>query len=124
MGIKKSSRTEDSSEKQLALPTSPNEASEAPVKARHFRKKAKEEIEKNYAGIVKKLGEEARSGSIAHAKVLFELGDMDHEIESTRPKKRRGPSLAKLLIQEAQRAKREQEKQAIAPAPFSSTKQK
>lgn len=77
------------------------------VKARQFRKTAKNEIEKNYQKIVEKLSEKASDGSIQHTKLLFGLGGIEEKAEKTAPRRRRGPSLGKLLLEGAERARRE-----------------
>jgi hypothetical protein len=79
-----------------------------PTKPRHFRKKAQEEIGKKYGGIVEKLAEKATEGSVQHTKLLFELGGVREQVSS--PKRRRSPSLGKLLLKEAEALKRSKEK--------------
>ncbi|HVW77844.1 MAG TPA: hypothetical protein VHB45_09530 [Alloacidobacterium sp.] len=61
--------------------------------------------------IVKKLAKEASQGSVQHTKLLFDLGDVKGEIKaaSSQRRKKKEPSLGKLLLQEAEKYRREQE---------------
>src|SRR5215475_4741608 len=68
------------------------------VKPRHYRKAAREEIEKTYKTIVAKLATEATNGSVRHTKLLFDLGGVQEEAEATSSKRRRSPSLGKILL--------------------------
>ena len=81
-----------------------------PTKPRNFRKKAQEEIGKKYEGIVEKLAEKATEGSVQHTKLLFELGGVREQVQVSSPKRRRSPSLGKLLLKEAEALKRSKEK--------------
>jgi hypothetical protein len=81
-----------------------------PTKPRHFRKKAQEEIGKKYGGIVEKLAEKATEGSVQHTKLLFELGGVREQVQVSSSKRRRSPSLGKLLLKEAEALKRSKEK--------------
>lgn len=86
------------------------------VKAKHFRKKAQEEIGKNFHSIVKKLAKKAAGGSVPHTRLLFDLGGVKEEVSAAAPKKRqrRPPSLGKLLLDEVAKKKREKEKASQA----------
>lgn len=83
-----------------------------PTKPRHFRKKAQEEIGRKYGGIVEKLAEKATEGSVQHTKLLFELGGVREQVQALSPKRRRAPSLGKILLKEAEALKRSKEKNA------------
>lgn len=90
------------------------EPEEKPTKPRHFRKRAQEEIGKNYPSIVRKLAEEATQGSVLHTKLLFDLGGVKEEVRDAAKGKRprRPPSLGKILLDEVAAMKREKEKAA------------
>lgn len=81
------------------------------TRPRQYRKKAQEAIGENYTSIVSKLAEEASTGSVQHTKLLFELGDVKGEVKaaSSQRRKKKEPSLGKLLMQEAEKHRREQE---------------
>jgi len=82
------------------------------TKPRHFRKKAQEEIGKNYKEIVAKLATEATRGSVQHTKLLFDLGGVKEQVKASYPKRRRPPSLGQILLKEAEAMKRRKEKSA------------
>ena len=82
------------------------------VKPRHYRKAAREEIEKTYKTIVAKLATEATNGSVRHTKLLFDLGGVQEEAEATSSKRRKSPSLGKILLKEAEAMKKAEEKSA------------
>ncbi|HEX3435682.1 MAG TPA: hypothetical protein VHT24_02870 [Pseudacidobacterium sp.] len=85
-----------------------------PIKARHFRKTAKEEIEKSYKTILGALTHEASGGSIQHTKLLFDLGGVQEEVEAASKKRRRAaPSLGRILLKEAEALKRGQQKDNV-----------
>ena len=85
-----------------------------PTKPRHFRKRAQEEIGKNYPSIVRRLAEEATQGSVMHTKLLFDLGGVKEEVRDAGKGKRprRPPSLGKILPDEVAAMKREKERAA------------
>jgi hypothetical protein len=84
-----------------------------PVKSKHFRKTAKEEIERKYKGIVEALGNGAVGGSVPHTKLLFDLGGVKEEVAAAPSKRRKAtPSLGKRLLEEAEALKRNKHKPA------------
>jgi hypothetical protein len=83
-----------------------------PIKPKHYRKVAREEIEKTYKTIVATLAEEATKGSVRHTKLLFDLGGVQEEVQSTASRRRRPPSLGRLLLKEAEAMRREKEQAA------------
>jgi hypothetical protein len=115
MATKRTNKTRGQPAKTLDL-TGPEESKKADqgksTKPRHFRKKAQEEIGKKYGEIVEKLAEEATKGSVQHTKLLFDLGGVKEEVEASTLKRRRPPSLGKLLLKEAEAMKRNKEKPA------------
>jgi phage-related minor tail protein len=85
---------------------------EKPTKRRYFKKTAQEQIEQSYKSIVNKLAEEAEKGSVRHTKMLFDLGGVQEKAESAKRKRKKAPSLGKLLMDEVEAMKRsQQEKQ-------------
>jgi hypothetical protein len=84
------------------------------VKAKHFRKAAKNKVESHYEIILESLAEKACAGSIQHARMLFDLGGVKDELDEASKERRLGPSLGRLLLKEAAafRKRREAERAA------------
>lgn len=82
------------------------------IKPKHYRKAAREEIEKSYKTIVVTLAKEATKGSLRHTKLLFDLGGVQEEVQSTSSRRRKPPSLGRLLLKEAEAMRREKEQAA------------
>jgi hypothetical protein len=80
------------------------------TKPRHFRKTAQAAIGQNYELIVAKFAEEARNGSVQHTKLLFDLGGVKEEVSAASSKRRKAPSLGKLLLAEAKAMRRNKDK--------------
>jgi hypothetical protein len=53
--------------------------------------------------IVERFSEEAKKGSIQHAKVLMKLGGLDQRDAPPKPRKQRGKSLIGLLMEDLER---------------------
>src|ERR1700748_689561 len=79
------------------------------TKPRQFKKAAQDEIGKTYKQIVQALATEAVGGSVQHTKLLFDLGGVKEEVRATSTRKRKSPSLGKLLLDEAAALKRNKE---------------
>lgn len=74
----------------IEIQTGRHEPEEKPTKPRHFRKRAQEEIGKNYPSIVRRLAEEATQGSVLHTKLLFDLGGVKEEVREPAKENDRG----------------------------------
>jgi len=84
-----------------------------PTKPKHYRKTAQEVIEQQYRQIVTTLATEATKGSVRHTKLLFDLGGVQEEVQSASPRRRKSPSLGRLLLKEAEDLKRNKQKSAV-----------
>ncbi len=82
---------------------------EKATKPKQFRKAAQDEIGKTYKQIVKTLATEAVGGSVQHTKLLFDLGGVKEEVRAASSRRRKPPSLGKLLLDEAAAMKRSKE---------------
>lgn len=114
MAAKKQSKTHSkqaNKSKPLETDADTNTAETGPVKPRHYRKAAREVIEKTYKTIVVKLASEATNGSVRHTKLLFDLGGVQAEAHAAHPRKRKSPSLGELLLKEAEAMKRNKQEQ-------------
>jgi hypothetical protein len=80
------------------------------TKPRHFRKTAQETIGENYKTIVEELAKAASKGSVQHTRLLFDLGDVKEEVRASAKTKRRrkAPSLSKMLMDEVMKRRKEQ----------------
>jgi hypothetical protein len=83
-----------------------------PIKPRNFRNTAQKEIGKKYTKIVQKLADEAVNGSVQHTKLLFDLGGVKEEVQASSSRRRRPPSLGKILLDEVKAMKRQREQNA------------
>jgi hypothetical protein len=109
---KRTTRKQQAEETQPDSITQSNERAdeEAPVKRKHFKKTAQDQLEQSYKEIVTTLAKEAKKGSVRHTKMLLDLGGVKQEVEAVKSKKKRGPSLGKLLLKEVEEMKREASK--------------
>jgi len=83
------------------------------TKPKNFRKTAQKAIGEKYIDIVEALASEAVKGSVQHTKLLFDLGGVKDEVKaSATPRRRRPPSLGKILLAEAEAMRRNKEKEA------------
>jgi hypothetical protein len=83
---------------------------EAPTKPKHFKKTAQDQIQRSYKKIVATLAKEAQKGSVRHTKMLFDLGGVKEEVDAAKPKRKKEPSLGRLLLKEVETMKRSQTK--------------
>jgi hypothetical protein len=83
------------------------------TKPKHFRKTVQDAIGENYIDIVETLASKAVQGSVQHTKLLFDLGGVDDEVQAAAtPRRRRPPSLGRILLAEVEAMKRNKEKEA------------
>jgi uncharacterized membrane-anchored protein YhcB (DUF1043 family) len=108
-------RRKPTAKKQDVIEVSPSETKshadeQTPTKPKHFKKTAQDQIQKSYKKIVETLAEEAQKGSVRHTKMLFDLGGVKEEVEAIKSKRKKSPSLGKLLLQEVETMKRSRAK--------------
>jgi hypothetical protein len=105
-------REQKAATKGKTAPTDEAEAdNDKTTKPKQFKKAAQDEIGKTYKQIVRALANEAVGGSVQHTKLLFDLGGVKEEVRAVSTRRRKSPSLGKLLLDEAAALKRGKEQQ-------------
>ena len=76
-----------------------NKAAAGAPRPRYCRTFTRKRVAEVLPRIVERFVEEAKKGSVAHAKALMTLGGLDRSEVVPKVKRRRGKSFAKLLIE-------------------------